>query len=198
MNYELPVYREAFKMNQSMPMDEWALLWLLERYVNGAVAQLDRIARSLDDSFEYDGTWLLDQIGLDVHYYFICWDKARNLLKQLASIHSNPEMSEIWGQFYSICRPFNDARNHLEHIDERLQRDPKNTGSMAGNYFAIAGERFDITQAGLKLLTDMYEDVIFMLTLRIDDRRPTLDEFHLHTPRPTVHREAMTRRERDR
>jgi hypothetical protein len=197
MNYELPIYREAHKLFEGMPSEHWSVIWVLERYVNGAISQLDRIRRTLDQGGGYNGTWLLDQIGLDVHSYFICWDKAQNLLRQLVRVHPNAELAKIWAEFEPICRPFNDARNHLEHIDERLARDPRNTGAVQGDFFVIAGERFDVSQAGLKLLTDMYEEVINIITLRINGRQPSLEEYRQLDFKPTIRREAMERRPRN-
>lgn len=150
MNYKLPVYREAHKLFEGMPSEQWSVIWVLERYVNGAISQLDRIHRTLNEGWGYNGTWLLDQIGLDVHSYFICWDKAQNLLRQLVRVHPNPELAKIWAEFEPICRPFNDARNHLEHIDERLARYPRNTGAVQGDFFVIAGDRFDISQSWIE------------------------------------------------
>src|SRR5207247_1713471 len=43
MNCDLPVYREAYKLFEGTPREVWSVLWLFERYVNGAIAQIDRI-----------------------------------------------------------------------------------------------------------------------------------------------------------
>src|SRR5262245_35298591 len=137
----------------------------LERYVNAAISQLDRVRQSIDAGWNYSGTWSLDQLLVDLHFYFICWDKAQNLLNRLAMIHGDPRLRDLWSAFQPACKPFNDARNHLEHIDERLERNPDETGSIQGEVFFFAGERFDTSQASLKLLTDMYEEVVNILTI---------------------------------
>lgn len=195
MNCDLPVYREAYKQFQGTPREIWSVLWLLERYVNAAIAQLDRVRETVGQISDYQGTWLLDQILADVHYYFICWDKAQNLLKRLNQVYPDPKMERLWHGFYSICRPFNDARNHLEHIDERLARNPNETGTIQGDVFVFASERFDISEAGLKALTDTYEEAVNILTLRNSNGQPfSLEEYDRLPWKPSLLRELPGRR----
>lgn len=163
VNLDLPVYREAYHHFSSMPRKVWSSFWLLERYVNAAISQIDRIRQTLEGSWGYSGTWSLDQITVDVHFYFICWDKAQNMLEHLASIHGDSRLKTLWATFQTVSKPFNDARNHMEHIDERIERDPSFTGHIAGDKFAMAGQTFDVSEAGLKLLTDMYEEVVHIV-----------------------------------
>ena len=107
MNCELSVYREAYKHFEGTPRDVWSVLWLLERYVNAAIAQLDRVRETSEQISDYHGTWLLDQMLLDIHYYFVCWDKAQNLLEQLSQVYNDPKMKRLWLE----CRqaPIRDA-----------------------------------------------------------------------------------------
>lgn len=195
MNCNLPVYREAYKQFEGTPRNIWSVLWLLERYVNAAIAQLDRVRETVEQISDYHGTWLLDQILLDIHYYFICWDKTQNLLERLNEVYPDPKMERLWQGFRLVCRPFNDARNHLEHIDERLARNPNETGTIQGDVFVFADERFDISEAGLKVLTDMYEEVINILALRNRDGQPfSLEEYDRLPWKPSVSRELPGRR----
>jgi hypothetical protein len=57
-----------------------------------------------------------------------------------------------------------------------------------------AGDHFDISQAGLKLLTEMYEEVIKIITVCVDGRQSTLEEYRQLDFKPTIRREAMERR----
>jgi len=165
MNVDLPIYREAYKQFQGAPREVWSALWLLERYVNAAISQLDRVREAIDTAWNYSGTWSLDQLLVDLHFYFICWDKAQNLLGRLVTVHADPRLEHLWSAFKPVCKPFNDARNHLEHIDERLACNPDQTGHIQGDTFLFAGEKFDVSPSGLKLLTDMYEEVVNILTI---------------------------------
>ena len=122
MNCNVPVYREAYKLSQGTRHEIWSPLWLLERHVNAAISQIARIRETTNQTSEYHGTWLLDQILVDIHFYFICWDKAQILLKRLAEVHGDPNLKNLWLKFEPVCKLFNDARNHLEHIDERLAK----------------------------------------------------------------------------
>jgi|HubBroStandDraft_6_1064221.scaffolds.fasta_scaffold245842_2 hypothetical protein len=195
MNCNLPVYREAYKLFEGTPREVWSVLWLLERYVNGAIAQIDRIHETTHQMSEYHRTWLHDQLFLDVHSYFICWDKAQNLLKHLVKVHPDPNLLQLWERLRLFCKPFNDSRNHLEHIDERLAKNPNETGSLAGDFFIFAGERFDISDQGLNALTGAYEEVIRMITV-VDASGQSLppDQYERLPWKPTIGRELPGRR----
>ena len=58
MNCKLPVYREAYKLFLGTPSEVWHPL--LERYVNTAIVQLDRIRETTEQ-----GTGLLARLLRD-------------------------------------------------------------------------------------------------------------------------------------
>jgi hypothetical protein len=190
MNCELTVYREAFKLFQGRPQQVWSVVWLLERYVNGAIAQLDRARETVQQMSDYHGTWLLDQLLLDIHFYFICWDKAQKLVEQLTKVKPDPNLEQVWVKFKPLCKPFTRARNNLEHIDRELAHNPSETGSLGGDVFIFAGKRFDISGNGLKVLTDMYEEVINALTIVDASGKPfSLDAYQRLPWKPSIRRE---------
>lgn len=195
MNCDLPVYREAYKLFGGRSPEVWSTLWLLERYVNGAIAQIDRISETTRQISEYRGTWLLDQILIDVHSYFIYWDKAQILIKHLAKIWPDPNLVRLWERFQPVCKPFNDARNHLEHIDDRLAIKPNETGSLASGTFIFAGEAFDISDQGLSALTEAYEEIIRIMTIVDASGEPcSPEEHHRLSWKPTITRLPPDRR----
>jgi len=117
-----------------------------------------------------DSTLMLT-LFLDIHFYFVCYDKAQNLLKHFAQIDGDPKLDNLWQTFESKFRPFNDARNHLEHIETRIKKKYlSDLGNLYKDTFTFGGERFDISASGLKMLTDAYEKVIGILRLRPKDR----------------------------
>jgi hypothetical protein len=192
MNIELPIYREAYHEFSSMPRNVWAPYWLLERYVNAGISQIDRIRDAIETMAKYSGTWSLDQLTVDVHFYFICWDKAEILLNRLGEVHGDSRLVALSARFKAIAKPFNDARNHMEHIDERVQRDPSYTGHIAGDYFMMAGERFDVSEKGLKLLTDMYEEVVHIILTEDPAKRADGRDPWEGVERPPLHREPLS------
>jgi hypothetical protein len=114
---------------------------------------------------------------------------------RLANVHADPKLKRLSDSFKPVCRPFNDARNHLEHIDERLARNPTETGSLQGEFFVFAGVRFDISESGLRALTNVYEEVIRVITMVDSSGQPfTSDAYDRLEWKPTIRREAPGRR----
>jgi hypothetical protein len=64
-------------------------------------------------------------------------------------------------------RPYRTARNHLEHIEERI-RPPYlgDFGNLSNDIYTFGGERFDISRTGLTIFTDAYEELISILRTR--------------------------------
>lgn len=148
-------------------------LLTLERYVNGATIQWNRIQA---DKIALPGPGpgvdqtLMLTLFLDIHFYFVCYDKAQNLLKHFVKTDGDPKLDNLWQTLKSKFKPFNDARNHLEHIETRIKRKYlSDFGNLYKDTFTFGGERFDISASGLKILTDAYEQVVGILRLRPKD-----------------------------
>lgn len=56
---------------------------------------------------------------LDIHFYFICCDKVRNIFLRLKKIEKNPELDNLWDELHLKLDPLHSARSELEHIDEK-------------------------------------------------------------------------------
>lgn len=157
------VMRKAHSSKASMT------LWFLEKYVNGATIQWNRIQetrRALPGPGPgVDGT-LMQALFLDIHFYFVCYDKAQNLLEHFAALDGDLELNNLWQTIGPQFRPFNDARNHLEHIEERIARGVSDLGNLEKETYTFDGERFDVSASGLRILTDAYEQVVHILRSR--------------------------------
>lgn len=154
--------------------EESVALLVLEKYVNGAILQWDRIQtdkRTLPGLGPgVDGTLMLT-LFLDIHFYFICYDKAQNLLEYLVKNDGDPKLDNLWQTLRPKFKPFNDARNILEHIETKMKKEYlSDFGNLANDTFTFGGERFDISSSGLKILTDAYEEVVGILHSRGDSR----------------------------
>jgi len=145
-------------------------LLTLEKYVNGTMIQWNRIQ---EDEIALPGPGpgvdqtLMQTLFLDIHFYFICYEKAQNLLERLAGTDGDPKLYNLWKIHKPKFKPFNDARNHLEHIDERMKKKYlSDFGNIKNGTFSFGGECFDISASGLKILTDAYEQVVGILRSR--------------------------------
>lgn len=142
----------------------------LEKYVNGAIIQWNRIQadnRALLGQYASVDRALMETLFLDIHFYFICYEKVQNLLKYLAETDGDSKLNNLWQILKPKFKPFNDARNILEHIETRInKKNLSDFGNLRNDTFSFGGERFDVSASGLKLLTDAYEQVVGILRSR--------------------------------
>lgn len=145
-------------------------LLTLERYINGAIIQWNRIQvdkRALPGPGPGVDQALMLALFLDIHFYFVCYDKAQNLLQHLVKTDGDPRLDDLWQTLRPKFKPFNDARNHLEHIETRIAgKYLPDFGNLENDTFTFGGERFDISASGLEILTDAYEQVVGILGSR--------------------------------
>lgn len=145
-------------------------LLTLENYVNGAMIQWNRIQaekRALPGLGPGVDKTLMQTLFLDIHFYFICYDKAQNLLKCLAETDGDSKLNNLWKILKPKFKPFNNARNILEHIETRMEKKHlSDFGNLRNDTFSFGGKRFDISASGLKILTDAYEKVVGILRSR--------------------------------
>ncbi len=145
-------------------------LMMLEKYVNGAIIQWNRIQldkKALPGKGPGVDQQIILTLFLDIHFYFVCYDKSQNLVEYLASTEGDPKLNELWQELKRKFKPFNDARNHLEHIETRITKDYlSDFGNLENETFTFGGECFDVSETGLRLLTDAYEQVIAILRSR--------------------------------
>jgi len=165
------VYKEALSIIwKPRSFEASVALLTLERYINGTVIQWNRIQtdkRALPGLGPgVDQTFILT-LFLDIHFYFVCYDKAQNLLEHLAKTDGDSKLDNLWQTFKPKFKPFNNARNHLEHIETRITRKYLHDfGNLENDTFTFGGERFDVSASGLKILTEAYEKVIDILRSR--------------------------------
>lgn len=55
-----------------------------------------------------------------------------------------PALKEIRERYKSVLRKANEFRNHLEHVDEELDRGVHDFGRLDGTIFSFDGEKIDI------------------------------------------------------
>ncbi|HEV2226565.1 MAG TPA: hypothetical protein VGR56_07160 [Nitrososphaerales archaeon] len=142
------------------------LLLTAEKYINGAIAQRERI---LDDMRWDHGSFEVkhSMIFLDVHYYFICCARVRHLLQAMAARDGDPELIGIANRMKKKTGFMNDARKLLEHVEDYISlEDSSEFSVVTTETYTFAGEDFDISEVGLEHLTKAYEEMISVLEKR--------------------------------
>lgn len=98
---------------------------------------------------------------LGIHFYFICCEKVQNTIKKLAEVESNGDLFVLWVDLKPKFKPYNDARNHLEHIETRTtQKYASDRGNLCDDKYTLGGKEFDISYESLKFICGSYEQVL--------------------------------------
>ena len=168
---EKMMYNDALNvMWKACSFEASVALLTLERYVNGTMIQWNRIQadkRALPGPGPGVDQKFMLTLFLDIHFYFVCYDKAQNLLQHLSKTDGDPKLNNLWQTLEPKFKRFNDARNHLEHIEERITEEYLfDFGNLENDTFTFGRDRFDISASGLKTLTDAYEQVVGILRPR--------------------------------
>jgi len=169
----MPLYRHMPHTLRKLTSNQAQVVFLsFENYVNGAVIQWHRIQESkarLPGPGPGVDPVLIWTLFLDIHFFFICGDKVQNLLECLVKTDGTRDIQVLWDDWKSRLKPFNDARNHLEHLDSRITS-PKDYlsdfGNLHGDTYSFGGEKYDVSIGALNLLTEVYEAVLRLLDAR--------------------------------
>lgn len=141
----------------------------MERYVNAAILQrmrLDEDGRLLAELLHRGPTRLevIETMGrafADVHFFLICGDKVHGLFEYIVAMEHNRDMRTVWRKKRLKLEAFRDARDVLEHMDERVKLGELNSGGMLVNgvTFSIGDKVIDVGPKALVGLTGAYEEL---------------------------------------
>jgi hypothetical protein len=161
-------------------------IFMLERYVEGASTQWQRIKKDMDDSNEANLKYrisnekdltsrgqfwdLMHQTLLDIHFYFVCGDKIQKMLNYIVRKEKGEDLDLFWKEWWPKLEPFNTGRNRFEHFEGQIQGEwRKGYFWIFGNEFKIKNKEFDLSSEGLQKLTGSFEALI-----KIFEARPLL------------------------
>ena len=100
----------------------------------------------------------------DIHFLLICLDKLDLLVKMLARLL--PMAEEIAGvrkKYAVILREYSTFRNHLEHIDERVERGISDLGNLNNGSFTFDGRLFDVGPSREREVEEIFEAILHAL-----------------------------------
>ncbi len=158
-------------LNETTSFKTSVALLIFEKYANATEIQFERIQqdkKALPGPGPGADTKLMITLFSDIHFYFVCIDKVQNLLEAIAKSDGEPSFIELWSRYQSIFKPYNDARNHLEHIEDRIKEKKylSDLGNLHNNTYTFGGEPFDISRKGLDTVIESYNDVYSLLKER--------------------------------
>lgn len=166
------------------------MLFTLEKYVNGAIIEMNRLERTrrnikktFSNPHRNIGTPrakdnYLTYLACDTHFYFICIDKCYKLIAQLAIELNDRDIHKLKMRLNKIFN-ITTVRNHFEHIEDRCrgylslsdkknkrQRHIQDFGNFAGDYFSFNNIMFPSDRKSLEELKNIYLELIDILDKR--------------------------------
>ena len=110
----------------------------------------------------------------ETHFFFICWDSINKAMENLRqNCYGLKTPREVLKKYRSTLEKNSRARDHLEHLTERLPGQPRTdwrgdsnslTGTVAGvrrdGSFVFQGEEWDITEASTHLLRSIVSEFV--------------------------------------
>jgi len=100
----------------------------------------------------------------DVHFLLNCLDKVDPLIRMLERLlPNNQKLMLVHTNHDKTLKEWNDFRNHLEHIDERVRDGVSDLGNLAGSLFTFNGKTLDIGPACQKELEEIFSETLTAL-----------------------------------
>lgn len=176
--------------NNTKSLELFLLLHSLEKYVNGAIIEMNRLEKtrknitkklsnlSQDINTPRKKDFQLTYLACDTHFFFICIDKCYKLITQLSLELNDNEIKKLkttLNKVFDIAT----VRNHLEHIEDRCRgylnlKDKKQNikkhisdfGNFAGDDFSFNNKKYPSGKKSLEELKNIYLDLIKILDAR--------------------------------
>ncbi len=187
--------------NKSLEL--FLLLDTLEKYVNGAIIEMNRLGRmrgnitkklsNLRNNIELwqkskKKDFQLTYLACDTHFFFICIDKCYKLIAQLSLELNDEDINKLkirLNKIFDIAT----VRNHLEHIEDRCRgylslKDKKEKkqkpipdfGNFWGDDFSFNNKKFPSNRKSLEELKDIYRELIKILHNKYASKDPRFIE----------------------
>jgi hypothetical protein len=151
------------------------LILYIENYVNMATVQFQRMQENSIEAVQLtkdnvketlEKRIVYSRIMADQHFFLNCIDKVYQMSKRLAENAIDDQQLEQITTGFKDQQYYRDARNHFEHMDDRLIktdwfRSPVNFN----NVITLDGVGFPLDERSLIPLYSLYEKII----VRIDE-----------------------------
>lgn len=154
------VFQKAlFAAGQPDPYGPLVALLSLESYVEAARRQNRRIKRAMVVP-RRPGVKSRSSLFDDTHFYLISWSRIAKLAGFISARTRFHRIGLVLRRYRSDFQSRIDARDHLEHFEERLPgglkatrlKTPNDLFNMSNQYMTYGGKRLDVGPDSLKLL----------------------------------------------
>jgi hypothetical protein len=153
-----------------MQIEYFANLILIqnERIKSGALCIEEALRAATENTICSTDKTMLMFFG-DVHYYFICWDNINKLFKRVNKLlPQSDKLEKLNTKYKEIFIGHNKFRNHLEHIDDRIQSRIMDLGNFSHGNFTFNNESIDVSENDARHIVGFYNDLMAALNEMLD------------------------------
>jgi len=144
--------------------EEMKILMILAKNIDAAKLQYKRLRRNrtlmrraIKNNFLMKHHFMAN-FFIDLEFLFSCFQKINYLLRLLRG-EKNKLLSATYSKNLKMMKHWKSARDWVEHpqkkIKKKRQKNPSDFGNMTGDYFSIAGEKYDVFNKSPKVLQDI-------------------------------------------
>jgi len=149
-------------------------LWALAEYVDRARVEFDRIQNGqmlylqLIKEGSSDGEKRMEAgtaLSCDVHYLMICLDKIQvmlNLLNRHLPIKKKV-LKPVMMPMENWSKRYDEVRNYLEHIDQRIERGEPVNGTITEKSYDIGPYHVKIDKSAKDEMSELLDDLLSVL-----------------------------------
>ncbi len=167
-------------------MELFLLLSTLEKYVNGAIIETNRMEKTRKNiskrfstlrqaGFSNKKNFQITYLSCDTHFFFICIDKCYKLINQLFVELNDTNIEKLRDQLDMVF-DITTVRNHLEHIEDRcigylsvkdrkqnVKTNISDFGNFIGSDFSFNNKKFPSSKRSLEELKNIYKKLVKIL-----------------------------------
>lgn len=150
----------------------------LEKYINATIRQYIRLKKA---SIEIDIKFAVhpynrlnfdsfDKFFTDVHFYSICWDQCRKIIKKMSDLINQQWISDFYETHKSTLGKYSKLRNAMEHFDERTGEKISDFGNYDGTreVFTFNGRNYPINLDSIKELLTIYNKFLDLISQNLN------------------------------
>ncbi len=157
LNLEVGLLRQKNELEQQMIASrEWSER-INSRFDEKAEKLPDKPVRQINNRY-----WSIPQrtLFVDIHFYFVSGALIDLAVKKLQNEINDQELNDIGDKYSQVLKDLNDARNNIEHMDERIDRGISELGNITDGRYYFNGRYYELYFDQIRELRDELYDYL--------------------------------------
>jgi len=117
--------------------------------------------RWMDEGYQKERHEVMTALFADIHFLLVCLDKLDLYLRMLRKyLPKEQEIAAVQKRYKRLLKEADDFRNHLEHMDKRIEEGVSDLGNLIDSMFSFGGRTFEIGPSREAEVQAFYEDLL--------------------------------------